>query len=359
MATKMATDPAASIAAPSEPERVERATKASRLFALVAAPALVTLAAMPWWSDAGSMRLVAEMAYYLALAQLWNLLAGYAGLVSVGQQAYVGLGGYMLFYLTGVWNMNVYLALALAGPFAGLMSIPVSFAVFRLRGAYFAVGTWVVSEVFALSASLIAVLGAGSGLSLTVPILREISSDRDVRDTILYLMTLAVSLLVFAIVYLMLRSRHGLALTAIRDSEPASASLGVNTFRTKFIIYVVTAACTGFIGALIFLQKLRISPEAGFSINDWTVVVIFMVVIGGIGTLEGPFIGMLIYIVLRELLADYGTIYLILMGMLAIAIMLKAPFGIWGWVIQRYNFQLFPVGRRLVLPSPQQQPSER
>ena len=114
-------------------------------------------------------------------------------------------------------------------------------------------------------------------------------------------------MLVFAIVYLLLRSRHGLALTAIRDSEPASASLGVNTFRTKLIIYIVTAACTGLVGALIFLQKLRLSPEAGFSINDWTVVVIFMVVIGGIGTIEGPFIGMLIYIVLRELLADYGT----------------------------------------------------
>jgi branched-chain amino acid transport system permease protein len=243
--------------------------------------------------------------------------------------------------------MNVYLALLLAGPFAGLMAIPVSFAVFRLRGAYFAVGTWVVSEVFALFASLIAVLGAGSGLSLTPSILRQISPDRDIRDTILYLMSLAISIFVFAIVYLLLRSRHGLALTAIRDSEPASASLGVNTFRTKFIIYIATAACTGLIGGLIFLQKLRISPEAGFSINDWTVVVIFMVVIGGIGTLEGPFIGMLIYIVLRELLADYGTIYLMLMGALAIAIMLKAPFGIWGWVVRRYDVQLFPVGRRL------------
>ena len=210
------------------------------------------------------MRLIAEMAYYLALAQLWNLLAGYAGLVSVGQQAYVGLGGYALFYLTGAQNMNVYLALAIAGPFAGLIAIPVSFAVFRLRGAYFAVGTWVMSEVFALSASLIAVLGAGSGLSLTPAILRQISPDRGSRDAILYLMSLAISVVVCAIVYLLLRSRHGLALTAIRDSEPASASLGVNTFRTKFIIYVATAACTGLIGGLIFLQKLRISPEAGF-----------------------------------------------------------------------------------------------
>jgi branched-chain amino acid transport system permease protein len=330
---------------------VERATKASRVFAALAAVILAALVSLPWWGDAGDMRLIAEMAYYVALAQLWNLLAGYAGLVSVGQQAYVGLGGYMLFYLTGVWNVNVYVAVLLAGPFAGLMAIPVSFAVFRLRGAYFAIGTWVVSEVFALLASLITVLGAGSGLSLTVPILQEISPDRDTRDTLLYLMTLGAALFVVGVVYLLLRSRHGLALTAIRDSEPASASLGVNTFRTKFIIYIATAACTGLIGALIFLQKLRISPEAGFSINDWTVVVIFMVVIGGIGTIEGPFIGMLIYIVLRELLADYGTYYLILLGLIAIIIMLKAPSGLWGWVIQRYNLQLFPVGRRLV-PTP-------
>ena len=339
-----------------EPVRVERGTGASRIFAIVAVPGIAALVALPWWGGPGAMRLVGEMAYYLALAQLWNLLAGYAGLVSVGQQAYVGLGAYAFFYMTGALNMNVYLALMLAGPFAGLMSIPVSFAVFRLRGAYFAVGSWVVSEVFALSASLIAVLGAGSGLSLTPAIVRQISPDRAGRDAILYLMSLASAVLVFAIVYLLLRSRHGLALTAIRDSEPASASLGVNTFRTKFIIYVVTAACTGLVGGLIFLQKLRLSPETGFSINDWTVVVIFMVVIGGIGTIEGPFIGMLVYIVLRELLADFGTIYLILMGAIAIAVMLKAPFGIWGWVIQRFDLQLFPVGRRLAL-TPSDAPS--
>jgi branched-chain amino acid transport system permease protein len=332
-----------------ETVRVERATKASRVFAVLAIAVLALLVSLPWWGDASEMRLIAEMAYYLALAHLWNLLAGYAGLVSVGQQAYVGLGAYMFFYLTGVWNMNVYLALLIAGPFAGLLSIPVSFAVFRLRGAYFAIGTWVVSEVFALAVGLIPVLGGGSGLSLTPDILRQIAPDRATRDSVLYLMTLACSALVFAIVYLLLRSRHGLALTAIRDSEPASASLGVNTFRTKFFIYAVTAACTGLIGGLIFIQKLRLSPEAGFSINDWTVVVIFMVVVGGIGTLEGPFIGMLLFIFLRELLADYGSYYLILMGVLAIVVMLKAPAGLWGWVRRRYDVQLFPVGRRLAL----------
>jgi branched-chain amino acid transport system permease protein len=254
-----------------------------------------------------------------------------------------------LFYLTGALDVNVYVALLLAGPFAGLLSIPVSVAVFRLRGAYFAVGTWVVSEVFALVASLIPVLGGGSGLSLTPDIMRDIAPDRAGRDMILYLMSLAIALVVFAVVYLLLRSRHGLALTAIRDSEPASASLGVNTFRTKFTAYVVTAACTGLVGGLIFLQKLRISPDAGFSFNDWTVVVTFMVVIGGIGTIEGPFIGMLVFIVLREFLADYGAYYLILIGAIAILVMLKAPSGIWGWVSHRFNIELFPVGRRLAL----------
>jgi branched-chain amino acid transport system permease protein len=332
-------------------ERVERATRASRTAAVCAVPFLGLLGSLPWWGDSGEMRLVAEMAYYLALAQLWNLLAGYAGLVSVGQQAYVGLGGYALFYMTGVLNMNVYPAFVLAGVFAGLISIPVTFAVFRLRGAYFAVGTWVISEIFSLSASLITAMGGGAGTSLTPAILREIAAARSMRETIIYFAALTSSVLVCAVVYLLLRSRHGLALTAIRDSEPASASLGVNTFRTKFLIYVATAACTGLIGGLIFLQKLRISPEAGFSINDWTVVVIFMVVIGGIGTIEGPFVGLIVYFVLREFLADYGTIYLILMGAIAIGVMLLAPPGIWGFVVQRHGVQLFPIQRRLVLDS--------
>ena len=103
-----------------ETVRVERGTRTSYAFAVVALIALAVLIAMPWWGDAGQMRLVAEMAYYLALAQLWNLLAGYAGLVSVGQQAYVGLGGYAFFYLTGALNVNVYVALsdrrAVCGP---------------------------------------------------------------------------------------------------------------------------------------------------------------------------------------------------------------------------------------------------
>ena len=327
--------------------RVERSTRESRGFRAFLAIMLLALASLPYWGGLGDMRLVAEMAYYLALAQLWNLLAGYAGLVSVGQQAFVGLGGYALFYLTSQFGMHPLLALALAGPIAALISLPMALAVFRLRGAYFAVGTWVLAETFALGVSLIEVLGAGSGMSLTPAIMRQIAPDRAGRETIVYWCTIAIVAAICLIVYWLLRSRHGLALTAIRDSEPASESLGVDTFRTKLMVYVVTAGCTGALGALIFLQKLRLSPEAGFSVNDWTVVVIFMVVIGGIGTLEGPIIGMLIYFGLRQLLADYGSWYLILLGVVAITIMLKAQEGLWGLIAKRFNLHLFSVRRHL------------
>jgi branched-chain amino acid transport system permease protein len=327
--------------------RVERATRESRTFAVVLAVGLLVLASLPYWGGSGNMRLVSEMAYYLALAQLWNLLAGYAGLVSVGQQAFVGIGAYTLFYLASEFDLHPLLALALAAPVCALMSIPMALLIFRLRGAYFAIGTWVLAETLQLAVSLITPLGAGSGMSLTPAIVRQIAPDRAGREMIVYWVSLAIAIMVSAIVYLLLRSKHGLALTAIRDSERASESLGVDTYRTKLMIYVVTAACTGVVGAFIFLQKLRLSPEAGFSINDWTVVVIFMVVIGGIGTLEGPIIGMLIYFVLREFLANYGTWYLILLGVVAVAIMLRAREGIWGLVAHKFNLHLFSVRRYL------------
>ena len=142
--------------------RVARSTRPSRLFSAALGVLLITLISLPWWADNGPMRLIAEMAYFLALAQLWNLLAGYAGLVSVGQQAFVGLGGYTLFALTDWYGVHPLWALALAGLMAALVSVPVALAVFRLRGAYFAVGTWVVAEIFQLFVAQVPRLGGGS-----------------------------------------------------------------------------------------------------------------------------------------------------------------------------------------------------
>ena len=326
---------------------VSRNTPASRMAMIVAVIALIGLAAAPWWAGRADMRLLGEIYLYLSLACLWNLMAGYAGLVSVGQQAYVGFGGYMLFALTIFGGLPPIAAVVLAGVLAALLAVPVATLIFRLRGAYFAIGTWVVAEVFRLSFAQIGALGGGSGSSLPVTIVKSLSATRAGRETLSYWLALGATIIVIGSVYLFLRSRHGLALTAIRDSEEAASGLGIEIWKTKLIVYVVTSAFTAIIGGLIFLQKLRISPDAAFSVNDWTAFVIFIVVIGGIGTLEGPIIGTLIFFMLRETLADFGTIYLMILGAVAIIVMLKAPKGVWGLIRERFDLELFPLSYRV------------
>jgi branched-chain amino acid transport system permease protein len=219
--------------------------------------------------------------------------------------------------------------------------------VFRLRGAYFAIGTWVVAEVYRLGFAQVSALGGGSGMSLPASVVRSIAEDRGTREQVIYWFALAVGALSVALVYWLLRSRWGLALTAIRDSEPAAESLGVDNARTKLLVYVAAAFGTGVIGALVFMQKLRISPDAAFSVTDWTAFVIFIVVIGGIGTIEGPIVGVIVFFLLREFLDDLGSWYLVLLGAVAVVVMLKAPQGLWGLVARRYDLHLFPVQRRL------------
>lgn len=326
---------------------VTRATQASRIATAVAAMGLVVLLLAPWWAGRADIRLMGEIYLYLSLACLWNLMAGYAGLVSVGQQAYVGFGGYMLFALTVFGGLHPIAAIVAAGGLAAVVSVPVATLIFRLKGAYFAIGTWVVAEVFRLSFAQVSALGGGSGSSLPVGIVRSLSSSRSGREALSYWLALGAAVLVIGTVYLFLRSRRGLALTAIRDSETAASGLGIDIWRTKLEVYVVTSALTAVIGGLIFLQKLRISPDAAFSVNDWTAFVIFIVVIGGIGTLEGPIIGTLVFFAIRETLADFGTSYLMILGAVAIVVMLKAPKGIWGLIRDRFDLELFPLSYRV------------
>ena len=117
--------------------------------------------------------------------------------------------------------------------------------------------------------------------------------------------------------------------------------------RTKLVVFIVAAACTAMAGALIFLQRLRITPDAAFSVNDWTALVIFITVIGGIGRFEGPFVGVIVFFALRETLSDLGSIYLMILGAIAILVMLKAPRGLWGFLADRTDAQILPLQRRV------------
>lgn len=161
---------------------VTRSSPVTRVAAILGLLILVVLIAAPYWAGRADMRLMGELFLYLALASLWNLMAGYAGLVSVGQQAYVGFGGYMLFALTIFGGLHPIGAIVLAGVLGAVIAIPVALLIFRLRGAYFAIGTWVIAEVFRLSFAQVSALGGGSGSSLPVGIVKSLASSRAGRE---------------------------------------------------------------------------------------------------------------------------------------------------------------------------------
>lgn len=301
-----------------------------------------------WLSD-GAVSVLTEAFYFLALAQLWNLLAGYAGVVSLGQHAFLGLGGYVLFALVMFADCSPWTALPAAGVAGALVSLPAAFLVFRLRGAHLAIGTWVLAEALRLGFAQIGPLGAGSGISLPAAVASAMEDDGGTRDTQIYLAALLLCVAVHLCAYLLLRSRLGLAMTAIRDNEMAAVSSGVAIRRVRYATYVAVAFATAMIGALIYLYKFRISPAAAFDVN-WTSYAIFIVVIGGVGTLEGPLIGTVLFFLLREYLADLGGWYLVILGALAVAVMLRLPAGLWGTLAARYDLHLFPTRRRLLTP---------
>ena len=325
------------------------ASRSSRVGLALGALLLVALVAAPLWGGRDDLELLSQIYAYVALASLWNLLAGYAGLVSVGQQAYVGLGAYLLFAFTILAGLSPLAAIPLAGIITGAVAVPVAGLVFRLRGHYFAIGTWIIAEVFRLTASQVAVLGGGSGTSLPASLVIAIAPTRQLRDFIEYWISLALVVAILALIVILLRSRYGLALKAIRDSELAATCNGVDVLRTKIFIYIVTASATAMVGAFIFLQRLRISPDAAFSVNDWTAFVIFITVIGGIGRIEGPIVGTIVFFALRQTLADLGTLYLMILGAVAIIVMLAARKGIWGVVVDKLGWEIFPLERRVAV----------
>lgn len=294
----------------------------------------------------------------LVLAQCWNLLAGYAGLVSVGQQAFVGFGAYAMFAGVSLLGMDPVAAILLGGLAALALSVPTAFFVFRLQGAYFAIGTWVIAEIVRLSLAQWKALGGGTGTSLPSGATRDMFGVRFVAnllgvrgpqatDIVCYWLALFLAIVTIGSIYKLLRSKQGLGLAAVRDNREAARSVGVDPLWTKSVVYLVAAMATGLAGALIYVQKARISPDAAFSVPDWTAYVIFIVVIGGIGTIEGPIVGVIVFYILQSLLADYGSWYLLILGLIGILIMLFAPRGLWGLFTDRTGIQLFPVRRIL------------
>jgi branched-chain amino acid transport system permease protein len=322
---------------------VSRWSHTASAFTALAVLAVMALAAVPYVLGGPAEQPLITLLTFVAMASLWNLLAGFSGLTSFGQHAYLGLGAYSL-DLVAAHGVNPFPGIALAAIIAAVISLPVSALVLRLSGGYFAVATLVVAAVFQIAATLSPSVGGTTGVSVPglagyPPVLRE---------ALIYWATLVVAVASVAGVYLLVRRTFGLDARAVGSDPVAAASLGVRVGRSRRLAYLIAAGGAGAVGALIALQTLYVEPTSVFNVQ-YSVYMLFMVLVGGMGTIEGPVIGALVLFGLQEALSSYGAWYLVIVGGLAVAATLVASRGLWGLVSDRFGWSLLPVGY-LVLP---------
>jgi branched-chain amino acid transport system permease protein len=337
------------VAAPAPAARVERWTWLSGGFTVALAGLVALLAFGPvLWSENALNNLI-QLYFLVVLAVMWNALAGYGGLVSVGQQAFIGIGAYAVVFLSLQHSLEPYLAMLLATLIGAAVSIPVAAVVLWLRGGAFAIGTWVVAEAFAILVSLDPnpAIGGGTGTSALIPFNIRYTPEQRLHYT--YWASLGTAAVLLAILFVLLRSRLGASLQAIRDDEGAAASVGVRVLLGKGVLFVLAGAGCAAAGALILAWQLSIQPlgpDSVFGVN-WSAKMIFMVLVGGLGTFEGPIIGAIVLYLLQTYVSSSGVWYFVMLGGVAIAFALLLPRGIWGTIQDRFNVQLLPVGYRL------------
>jgi branched-chain amino acid transport system permease protein len=318
--------------------RIQRWTTTSVIASFSLGALVALLAVVPVTLSANTTDKLTTLYVYVILAAMWNALAGYAGLVSVGQQAFFGLGGYAAIKLS-TNGVGVYPALILGAFIAGAVSIPISLFMLRLRGGEFAIGMWVVAEVIRLYVDGDRSIGGVTGTSLTALNQYSASDRRDYN----YWLTLAATVLLLGTLFMLLRSRLGASLQAIRDDEDAARSVGVRVLWGKGIVFVFAALGCGFAGTMWLASFPTFQPDANFSVQ-WTAYMIFMALVGGLGTFEGPIIGAIIFFVIQDQWGDQGVWYLVGLGAAAILFALLLPRGIWGTVEKRFGIRLLPVG---------------
>ena len=284
---------------------------------------------------------------FLALAEMWNLMLGYAGLISVGQQGFIGIGAYTLWLFSDIIGINPLISVVFAAIGGCIIALPAAALVFRLRGGYLAIGTWVIAEVMRLIVSNIKRTGGGSGITIqaTSKMAQRLGAEGWMPRVYWWALGRGGH-----------RHRRDLPAAPLPDGlgsqgharqrprrreqrrQPvAHQAVHVRHRRRRLRVWSARSRpCT----------RCACIPGRPSAIS-WTAYLIFITVIGGIGTIEGPIIGTIIFYVLRETTSKYGTWYFIVLGILAIIVTIWSPAGIYGWILRRTGFSLFPLQRKI------------
>ncbi|MGO4714045.1 branched-chain amino acid ABC transporter permease [Bradyrhizobium sp. 2TAF24] len=257
---------------------------------------------------------------FLVLAQGWNLMAGSVGLVSLGTSCFVGLGGYVAFGLLNHLDLPLPLAFAACAVAGSALAALVSPALFRLRGLYFTVGTLALAELLRLTMINVPAFGGATGLILR---------DDPPALPVLFRYALALAVIASLAATLCGRSRAAVIMHAVRDDADAAAQLGVRTFRVKLAAFMLASALTAMAGGLQAVKLGAIEPYGMFGLQ-WSIDVLSMVVIGGVGRRLGPLVGAVLVVAVGEALADYPELHVAITGAILIVLIRFAPHGLVG-----------------------------
>ncbi|MEW6374171.1 MAG: branched-chain amino acid ABC transporter permease [Thermodesulfobacteriota bacterium] len=298
---------------------------------------LAALVTLPFWASRYIVVILLLICLHMTLASMWNLLAGYSGLISLGQQMFIGIGGYSLAVLSMYHGLPIFLSVFLGGVISVLLAVLISMPIFRMKGVYFAIGTWIIAEALGICFSNWGYVRYGMGLFIQPAYKLSIST--------IYYAALVICMGSIALIYLLLRSNLGLALMAIRDDDVASEAIGVNIFRCKFTCFLLSAFITGMTAGVLYLNTIFIQPFEAFGIG-WTVKLLFIVIIGGLGTVAGPMVGAAVFVILQQYLSEYVGFNLIILGTITILVIFFSPRGIVGTFQEKLGFEIFPIRRQ-------------
>jgi branched-chain amino acid transport system permease protein len=308
-----------------------------------AAAVCVGLAILP---IVGSALVVDKLTYLFILimfATMWNLLAGYAGLVSVGQQLFVGLGGYAMVRMVDA-GLPPFPTIFIAALCTGVIAWVLSWFVLRMKAGEFAIATWVIAEAIRAMVSFDPIVQGETGTSVTA--LNAYAPE--LRRLVIYLLALATATLMLWGSWKLLQGRTGAQAQAIRDDEEAAASVGISTFQVKQRIYILASVGCAVAGTLWLASAITFQPRTAFGVQ-WSVFMLFMVLVGGIGTFIGPILGAVLFFALQEIFGDFGAWYLAGVGIVAILFALYLPNGIVGLWLDKGRDEPLSMRKRLNL----------